>query len=167
MCVSVSRGRDPPQHPNVFRHELHTPLSRAYFLCETPDPTRHHPCVYPTTGGRSITALASVVDADGMEVDAASASPLAPTTPPDPARPVTAEHTRAAAAVALAVAAMRAKLMADEQAAEMAKWTKKVLKVQLQRVKIKQKYLDHMDQVGCGFCLGWQRGSGFRPRPGL
>lgn len=65
----------------------------------------------------------------------------------DPARPVTAEQTRAAAAVALAAGAVRAKLMADEQAAEMERLTRQVLRTQLQRVRIKMKYLGRMGEV--------------------
>lgn len=85
----------------------------------------------------------------GMDVDGA-AEPAAPGTPPDPARPVTAEQTRAAAAVALAAAAERAKLMAEEQEAEMERAARRVLKAQLARVKVKTRYLEMVDQARPG-----------------
>ena len=66
---------------------------------------------------------------------------------PDPERPITARQTRAAAAVALAAAAERAKLMADEQAAEMERLTRRVLRVQAKRVRVKTRHLRRAGEV--------------------
>jgi hypothetical protein len=65
----------------------------------------------------------------------------------NPARPVAAAQTSAAAIAALAAGAARAKLMADEQAAEMERATRRVVRAQLSRVGIKLKFLERVDQV--------------------
>lgn len=67
--------------------------------------------------------------------------------PPDPGRPVTPAHTRAAAMVAMAAAAARAKQMADEQQHEMELLTRRVIKLQAERVKLKVNRMEQIDQV--------------------
>ena len=88
----------------------------------------------------------AAVDVDDV-TGSASGAAVDDGQPPDPTRPVTAEQARAAADVALAAAAARAKLMADEQGVEMERLTLQLLKAQLKRVNIKLKYLQQLDQV--------------------
>lgn len=90
-------------------------------------------------------------DASGEEDELAAVLAAAAATagdaPLDPEATVAPESTRAAAAVALAAAAARAKLMADEQTAEMERLTRQVLRVQSRRVRIKLKCLEQMGEV--------------------
>ncbi|GBF90677.1 hypothetical protein Rsub_02976 [Raphidocelis subcapitata] len=87
---------------------------------------------------------AAAMEVDGDEGGAGSGEQQ---TTPDPARPVTSAQTSAAAIAALAAGAARAKLMADEQTAEMERLTRRVVRAQLARVGIKLKFLERVDQV--------------------
>lgn len=72
--------------------------------------------------------------------------------PPDPGRPVTPAQTRAAAAVAMAAAAARAKQMADQQQQEMEQLTRHVIKLQMERVKLKTHHVEQIQQVRNASC---------------
>jgi SWI/SNF related-matrix-associated actin-dependent regulator of chromatin subfamily C len=109
----------------------------------------------PTAFAAAIEAARRGVDQHPVSTDAAAldggadgeGAPAAPPTPPDPSRTLSDADLRAAAVVALAAAAERAKSMALEQEYEMERCVRQVLRAQVDRVGIKLKYLQKIDEM--------------------
>lgn len=94
--------------------------------------------------------------ASGKGLDTSAAAVKAATVPQKPAesvvaiaqRPINATAMKVAAAAALAAAAVRAKLLAEQEEREIQRLVVGVVDAQMKKIEAKLKYMEELDQVG-------------------